>query len=112
MSIMNIVSICIQIIPQKTKKYKWRENLVYNSNGGGSYIEVLSKPFGSRAKFPLWMLESVRLVSGVMCGIQVDKGSNNIKPFISAETEAETVNQKCTFWLESFVFLFCHLVSK
>ena len=43
------------------------------------------------------MLESVRLVSGVMCGIQVDKGSNNIKPFISAETEAETVNQKCTF---------------
>ena len=95
MSIMNIVSICIQIIPQKTKKYDWRENLVYNSNGGGSYIDVLAKPFGSRTKFPLWRLDSVRLVCGVICGIQVDEGSNNIKPGISAEIEAETVNRKC-----------------
>ena len=98
MSIINIVSICVQIIPQKTKKYDWRENLVYNSNGGGSYIEVLPKPFDSTAKFPLWRLDSDKLVSGVICGIQVNKGSNIIKPVISAEMEAETFSRDKTIW--------------
>ena len=99
MSIMNIVSICMKIITQKAQKYNWRENLEYNSNGGGSYNELKEvKPFDNTAKFPLWRLDSDRLVSGVICGIQVNKGSNIIKPVISAEMEAETVNRKCQLY--------------